>query len=73
MGKMRSTTAPQLGCQPRSTLKEALVLIEAGRRHYNAVRTRCALEWIPLAPENIVLSAWPLRVIGKLEAETAMI
>ncbi len=54
------------------TLKEAQVLIEAWRRHFNAVRPHSALGWKPPAPENIVLPAWPLRVVGKLELEAAM-
>lgn len=54
------------------TLREAQVLIEAWRRHYNAVRPHSALGWKPPAPENIVLPAWPARIIGKLEMEAAM-
>jgi transposase InsO family protein len=54
------------------TLREAQVLIEAWRRHYNAVRPHSALGWKPPAPENIVLPAWPARIIGKLELEAAM-
>lgn len=54
------------------TLKEAQVLIEAWRRHFNAVRPHSALGWKPPAPENMVLPAWPLRVVGKLELEAAM-
>jgi hypothetical protein len=48
------------------------VLIEAWRRHYNAVRPHSALGWKPPAPENVVLPAWPLRAVGKLELEAAM-
>ena len=54
------------------TLREALVLIEAWRRHYNAVRPHSALGWKPPAPEYVVLPAWPLRIVGKLELEAAM-
>jgi putative transposase len=54
------------------TLREAQVLIEAWRRHYNAVRPHGSLGWKPPAPENVVLPAWPTRIIGKLELETAM-
>ena len=46
------------------TLREAQVLIEAWRRHYNAVRPHGSLGWKPPAPENIVLPAWPARIIG---------
>jgi transposase InsO family protein len=45
------------------TLREALVLIEAWRRHYNAVRPRSALGWKPPAPEYVVLPAWTLRIV----------
>jgi transposase InsO family protein len=54
------------------TLREAQVLIEAWRRHYNAVRPHSALGWKPPAPETIIMPAWPLRVVGKLEMEAAM-
>lgn len=54
------------------TLREAQVLIEAWRRHYNAVRPHSALGWKPPAPENVVLPAWPLRIVRKLELEAAM-
>lgn len=33
------------------SLKEAQILIEAGRRHYNTVRPHSALGWLPPAPE----------------------
>ncbi len=36
------------------TLKEARVVIEQWRRHYNTVRPHSALGWKPPAPENIV-------------------
>ena len=39
------------------TLKEAQVLIEAWRRHYNAVRPHGSLGYRPPAPETII---WPL-------------
>ena len=36
------------------TLKEARVVIEEWRRHYNTVRPHSALGWKPPAPEAIV-------------------
>ncbi len=36
------------------TLKEARVVIEEWRRHYNTVRPHSALGWQPPAPETIV-------------------
>jgi transposase InsO family protein len=36
------------------TLKEARVVIEEWRRHYNTVRPHSALGWKPPAPETIV-------------------
>ena len=54
------------------TLREAQVLIEAWRRHYNGVRPHSALGWKPPAPETFVMPAWPLRLVGKLEMEAAM-
>ena len=41
------------------TLREAQVLIEAWRRHYNAVRPHGSLGYRPPAPEAIVPSIWP--------------
>jgi transposase InsO family protein len=51
---------------------EAQVLIEAWRRHFNAVRPHSALGRTPPAPERVVLPAWPARITGKLESEAAM-
>ncbi len=36
------------------TLKEAKVIIEEWRRHYNTVRPHSALGWKPPAPETII-------------------
>ena len=43
------------------SLKEAQILIEAWRRHYNAIRPHSALRWTPPAPEVHVPTAgvWP--------------
>ena len=43
------------------TLREAQVLIEAWRRHYNALRPHSALRWQPPAPEVRIAGpgAWP--------------
>ena len=41
------------------TLKEAQVLIEAWRRHYNAVRPHGSLGYRPPAPETIIWPSWP--------------
>jgi len=43
------------------TLKEAKIVIESWRRHYNAVRPHASLGYRAPAPEVIVpaLAAWP--------------
>ena len=41
------------------TLKEAWVLIESWRRHYNAARPHGSLGYRPPAPETVVLPSWP--------------
>ncbi len=41
------------------TLKEARVLIESWRRHYNAVRPHSSLGYRPPAPETIIPPSWP--------------
>ena len=41
------------------TLKEAQVLIESWRRHYNAIRPHSSLGYRPPAPETIVTPSWP--------------
>jgi transposase InsO family protein len=48
------------------------VLIEAWRRHYNAVRPHGSLGWKPPAPEAIVMPAWPIRPERNLVMEAAM-
>ena len=42
-----------------STLKEAQVLIESWRRHYNVARPHSSLGYRPAAPETVVLPSWP--------------
>jgi len=59
------------------TLKEARVLIESWRRHYNAVRPHSSLGYRPPAPETIVMPSWPpgsatLRRPPSLAEEPAM-
>ena len=41
------------------TLKEAQILVESWRRHYNAVRPHTGLGYRPPAPETIVMPSWP--------------
>ena len=41
------------------TLKEAQVLIESSRCHYNVARPHSSLGYRPPAPETIVLPSWP--------------
>jgi hypothetical protein len=43
------------------TLKEAQIVIESWRRHYNAVRPHASLGYRPPAPEVFVpaLAVWP--------------
>ena len=41
------------------TLKEAQVLIESWRCHYNVVRPHSSLGYRPPAPETIVMPSWP--------------
>ena len=54
------------------TLREAQVLIEAWRRHFNAVRPHGSLGWWPPAPEAIVMPAWPPKRADHLAREVAM-
>jgi len=42
------------------SLREAQVVIEQWRRHYNAVRPHSALGYRPPAPETIIPPSWPL-------------
>lgn len=51
------------------TLKEAKVLIEQWRRHYNTVRPHSALGYRPPAPETIK----PLPIMATAHGETALI
>ena len=51
------------------TLKEAQVLIEFWRRHYNAVRTHGSLGYRLPAPETIVTPRWPFA--GASRSRTA--
>ena len=41
------------------SLKEARVLIESRRRHYNAARPHSSLGYRPPAPETIIMPRWP--------------
>ena len=41
------------------TLKEAQVLIESWRRHYNVARPHSSLGYRPPAPETIIMPSWP--------------
>ena len=57
-----------------TTLREAQVLIERWRRHYNAIRPHSALGYRPPAPETILppalqLSYAPLRPAAGLDQE----
>ena len=45
------------------TLKEAQIVIEGWRRHYNAIRPHSALDYQPPAPE-VFMSARPARKPG---------
>lgn len=54
------------------TLREAQVLIEAWRMHFNAVRPHESLGWKPPAPEAIVMPAWPARRADNLAKEATM-
>ena len=46
------------------TLKQARVLIERWRRHYNRDRPHSSLGYLPPAPEATLLRPTPLRVVG---------
>ena len=41
------------------SIREAQVLIEAWRRHYDAVRPHSELGYRPAAPEAVLRPAWP--------------
>lgn len=53
-----------------STLREAMVLIEAWRRHYNAIRPHSSLGYRPPAPETILPPAWSLPYAALRPAST---
>ena len=53
------------------TLKEAQVLIEAWRRHYNTTRPHSSLRYRPPAPEALLWPAPPASLMGALPATTA--
>ncbi len=57
------------------SLKEAQVLIEAWRRHYNAIRPHSSLGWRPPAPEVRIAGpvTWPARHALNGMAENATI
>ena len=48
------------------SLKEAQIIIESWRRHYNTVRPHASLGYRPPAPETFVpsLAAWPSPLVG---------
>ena len=46
------------------TLKEAQVLIESWRRHYNAVRPHSSLGYRPPAPEAVIAAVSPAPWMG---------
>ena len=51
-----------LNCEIFCSLKEARILIEDWRKHYNIVRPHSALGYLPPAPECIVpIDQWPVR------------
>jgi transposase InsO family protein len=52
------------------TLKEAQVLIESWRRHYNAIRPHSSLGYRPPAPEAVIAAVLPAAWAG---ASTAAI
>ncbi len=57
------------------SLNEAQILIEAWRRHYNAIRPHSALGWRPPAPEVLVEgpTPWPTPVPSDGMVENAVI
>ena len=57
------------------SLKEAQILIEAWRRHYNAIRPHSALGWQPPAPAVLVEGSnlWPERARSNRIVENAVI
>ena len=57
-GKLRDEL---LNVEIFNSLREAQIMIESWRRHYNTIRPHSALGYRPPAPEIIVpdLTAWP--------------
>ncbi len=57
------------------SLKEAQILIEAWRRHYNAIRPHSALGWQPPAPAVLVgqTNLWPAGGVSNGMAENVVI
>lgn len=57
------------------SLKEAQILIEAWRNHYNAIRPHSALDWRPPAPEALIEGStpWPTRIKSDGMAQNAVI
>ena len=57
------------------SLKEAQILIEAWRRHYNAIRPHAALGWRPPAPAVLVgqTNLWPAGGVSNGMAENVVI
>ena len=53
------------------TLKEATILIEQWRRHYNGVRPHSALGYRPPAPETIALPGMGLSINSWSSLETS--
>ena len=47
------------------TLKEAQIIIEIWRQHYNKVRPHSSLRYQPPAPETLV---WPTNPVAKMPA-----
>jgi putative transposase len=52
------------------TLREAKIVIESWRRHYNAIRPHASLGYRVPAPEVFVpaLAAWPMRKSRRMRA-----
>lgn len=57
------------------SLKEAQVLIEAWRRHYNTIRPHSALGWLPPAPVVSMahVTAWPHQTTSVAMAANATV
>jgi putative transposase len=54
------------------TLREAQIIIESWRRHYNAIRPHASLGYKPPAPEVFVpaFAAWPASLRGAVPPAT---